>query len=305
MPYTQADLLKLIHDTHAVSIWNHDKGPVFWYAANVPGPFYVNTEMVIGESLSEKLLREITAIVAGTIDTQTRAEQLNHLILSAYKSNPSWQRLIATMIERAHTDFPPHAYTLISGGERRDFLFSIPFAYAQDLPHLFLFKDKSSYCEQHIHAGQHVLHVSDLINNAASFFDRWQPAFDSLSLKCCGNLCINVRGENGLRRLREAGLKTSSLVTIDIAFFRHLHAADLINQATSEEISIFFASAQAWAEKYLIGKPELFNAQGCDAKSFGRLKTFIHEDPWKLRPQHEAFFTNMQREIDQRLARTG
>ena len=303
MPYTHEDLLKLIHDTNAVSIWNHTKGPVFWYAASVPGPFYVNTEMVIGSSLSEKLLREITAIVAGTIDAQARAEQLNHLILTAFKNTPSWQRLIATMIDRARTDFPTHSYTVISGGERRDWLFSIPFAHACDLPHLFFFKNKTSYCEQHTHAGQSVLHVSDLINNAASFFDLWQPALDHLALKCCGNLCVNVRGENGLRRLREAGQKTSALVTIDVDFFRHLHAADLIDQATSEEIAIFFASAQAWAERYLIGKPELFNAQGCDAKSFERLKTFIQTDPWHLRPRHESFFAAMQRETDQRDAK--
>ena len=65
----------------------------------MPGPFYINTEMVIGRSLAEHLLREITAIVAGTVDTEARAEQLNALILDAYKTHPSWQRLIATMIE--------------------------------------------------------------------------------------------------------------------------------------------------------------------------------------------------------------
>ena len=140
MIYTQEELLKLIHDTHAVSIWDHSKGPVFWYALNVPGPFYVNTEMIIGSALSEKLLREITAIVAGTIDTQARAKQLQHLIMDAYKTSPSWQRIIATLVDLARTKYPHHDFTIISGGERRDFLFSIPFAQACDLPHLFLFK---------------------------------------------------------------------------------------------------------------------------------------------------------------------
>jgi len=303
MNYTQPDLLKLIHDTKAVSIWNHAKGPVFWYAANVPGPFYVNTEMVIGSALSEKLLREITAIVAGTIDAETRAEQLNHLILDAFKANPSWQRLIATLLDRARAEFPHHDFTLISGGERRDWLFSIPFAHACDLPHLFLFKNKTSFCAQPIKAGQKVLHVSDLINNAASFLDLWQPALNDLHLGCSGNLCVTVRGTNGLHRLHEAGQKTVSLVTIDKEFFRHLHAADLIDRATFEEISIFFASAQDWAVKYLIGKPELFNVTSCDAKSFERLSLFILHDPWKLRLHHEAFFAAMQKAVEARTAK--
>ena len=279
------------------------QGPVFWYAANVPGPFYVNTEMVIGADLSEKMLREITAIVAGTVDAEARAEQLNRLILEAFKNSPSWQRLIATMIERARAEFSPQDFTMISGGERRDWLFSIPFAHACDIPHLFMFKNKTMFCEQPVKAGQKVLHVSDLINNAASFFDLWQPMLDSLHLGCSGNLCVNVRGENGLQRLTDAGQKTVALVTIDVDFFRRLHAADLINQATFEEIAVFFASPQDWAVRYLIGMPELFDAQGCDAKSFERLRAFILNDPWKLRPQHEAFFGAMQKAIEQRLAK--
>jgi hypothetical protein len=303
MIYSQEDLLKLIHDTRAVSIWNRAKGPVFWYAANVPGPFYVNTEMVIGAALSEKLLREITAIVAGTVDAQARAEQLSHLILEAYKVNPAWQRLIATMIDRARKEFPQHDFAMISGGERRDWLFSIPFAHACNLPHLFLFKNKTMFGEQTFKAGQNVLHVSDLINNAASFIDMWKPALDGVKLGCCGNLCVNLRGENGLRRLREIGQKTVALVTIDVDFFRRLHAVDLIERETFEEIAVFFASAQDWASRYLIGKPELFDTAGCDAKSFERLRVFIHNDPWKLRGKHEAFFATMQKAVEQRAAK--
>jgi hypothetical protein len=247
MIYTQADLLKLIYDTRAVSIWDHAKGPVFWYAANVPGPFYVNTEMVIGADLSARLLREITAIVAGTSDVQARAEQLETLILDAFKTSP--------------------------------------------------------HCAKTLQPHQSALHVSDLINNAASFFDLWQPALEKARISCAGNLCVNIRGENGLNRLREAGQKIVSLMVVDRDYFRHLHAEDLITQAVFEEIAIFFASSQDWAARYLIGKPELFDVQHCDSKSFERLKFFIAHDPWGLRPKHESFFANMEKAIGQRIAK--
>ncbi len=303
MIYTQSDLLKLLHDTRAVSIWNRDKGPVFWYAANVPGPFYVNTEMVIGASIAEKMLREITAIVAGTIDTQARSLQLHHLIMDAYKTNPAWQKLIATMLDRARAEWTTHDFTMISGGERRDWLFSIPFAHAADMPHLYLFKNKTHYCGQHVKKGEKVLHVSDLINNAASFFDLWQPALNDLGLGCSGNLCVNLRGENGLKRLNEAKQKTVALVTIDREFFRLLHADDLIDRATFEEIAVFFGSAQDWAALYLIGNPQLFAIDTCDAKSFERLRFFISHDPWHLRPKHEVFFTAMSDAIKMRASK--
>ncbi|MDE2029812.1 MAG: hypothetical protein KGI97_04515 [Alphaproteobacteria bacterium] len=303
MIYSQTDLFKLLHDTRAVSIWNRAKGPVFWYAANVPGPFYVNTEMTIGADLSARLLREITAIVAGTVDAQARAEQLDALIMDAYKTSPSWQKLIATMIDKAQAEFPEGDFNLISGGERRDFLFSIPFAHASGLPHLFLFKNETSWCAHPLPQHPRALHVSDLINNAASILDRWLPALDALHIPCCGNLCINVRGDNGLKRLHGAGQKTACLATIDAEFFRHLHAEDLIDRETFEEIAVFFASAKDWAARYLIGKPELFDVSGCDAKSFERLRAFIANDPWKLRPQHEAFFADMGKAIARRAAK--
>ncbi len=300
MIYTQNDLLKLILDTHALSIWNSAKGPVFWYAANIPGPFYLNTEMMIGRTLSEHLMREITAIVAGDVDREACAEQLERLILEAFKKNKEWQRLIATMVDHARKEFPANAFAYVSGGERRDWLFSIPFAHVIELPHLYLFKNGTAFCKQHLKAGQGVLHVSDLINNAASFFDTWQPALDKAGLKCCGNLCVNVRGEAGLKRLHEAGQKVASLMSIDVDFFRRLHAEDLISRETFEELSVFFSSSTAWAAKYLIDKPQLFDAKGCDAKSFERLKNFIEHDPWKMRPKHAAFFAAMQKEIAER-----
>lgn len=302
MIYTQNDLLKLILDTRALSIWNRETGPVFWYAANVPGPFYVNTEMVIGKALSERLLREITAIISGTLDAQARAEQLEHLVLDAFKNEEPWKKLIATMIDRGHGAFAPDSFRAVSGGERRDWLFSIPFAHMSDRPHLYLFKNGETFCDHPLNAGESVLHVSDLINNAASFFDLWQPSLDKLGLRCCGNLCVNVRGENGLHRLQEAGQTVVSLMSIDVDFFRRLHAEELISRETFEEISVFFASSTDWAARYLIDRPELFDVVGCDAKSFERLRFFIDHDPWNIRSRHEAFFAEMKTAIAARTA---
>ncbi len=300
MSYTHEDLLRLVHATRAVSIWDHDKGPIFWYAQNLPGPFYVNTEKVIGTQLAEKLVREITAIVAGTVDGQARAEQLNHLILDAFKHTPDWQRIVVTLAERARASFPAHSYQLVSGGERRDWLFSIPFAHICDVPHLFLFKDKTHFCAQNISAGQSALHVSDLINNAASFFDRWKPALDGMGISCAGNLSVALRGTEGLKRLKDIGSPTLSLVTIDAEFFRHLHAGEMISQATAEEISVFLSSQRDWALRYLMPHPSLFHVRECDSKSFERLLHFLRTDPWHLHAVYPDSFAALKKEAESR-----
>ena len=303
MIYSQDELLKLILETDALSIWNHEKGPVFWYAANVPGPFYVNTEKLIGPELSERMLREITGIAVGTLDAQARAEQLEGVILEAFNASPLWQKLIATLMDAARKEFGGKGCSFISGGERRDWLFSIPFAHVAELPHLYLFKNKETYCDHPIKPGQHVIHVSDLINNAASFFDLWQPMLRAAELNCLGNVCVNVRGMNGLKRLEEAGEKVVSLMTLDTAFFQKLHAADLISREVFEEIAVFLVSSKDWASQYLLDKPTLFDVNRCDNKSFERLTAFVADDPWGMRPTHEGFFASMQKAIDARRAK--
>ena len=105
-PYAPAELIKLIHDTKALNIWDHKAGPVFWYALGVPGPFYVNTELVLGAKLAERLLEGITSIIAETKDLAVRAARLNALILGAYENDPVYRRLIITMVAAAKEQLP-------------------------------------------------------------------------------------------------------------------------------------------------------------------------------------------------------
>jgi len=298
---TQSDLLKIIHDTKAVSVWNHKAGPVFWYAANVPGPFYVNTELVIGSDLAEKLLGKITAIVAATTDLAERAEQLNQLILTAYRGAPTYQKIIAAMVDKAKKDFPSGCYSFISGGERRDWLFSIPVAEELGIRHAFLFKNHQIYCKQSLSAGETALHVADLINNAASFFDAWFPILEKAGLKCAGAVCVNSRGTNGVRRLQDHGQTISVLNSIDITFFEKSCKEGLIDRATLDEIALYFKSPQEWVGKYLLGHPAVFDVPNIDKKSFERLQIFLTKDPWSLRDSYEATFTAMEAAVAKRL----
>lgn len=301
MTDTDSALLKLIHDTKAVSIWNHKTGPVFWYAASVPGPFYVNTELVIGPALANELLEKITAIVAASPDNATRAAQLNDLILSAYRNSAQYQQVIGAMVAKAKSEFPAENFDVVSGGERRDWLFSIPFAHEIGKRHVFLFKNKTTYCTESFKADERALHVADLINNAASYFDLWFPLLAKAQLDYIGTLCVNIRGTNGLKRLQEHGKKTVTLNNVDVSFFEKSLASGLIDSDTLAEIKTYFASSAEWAKKYLMQDTKLFAVERLDPKSFERLQSFFANDPWSLKTGHEDFFTAMQDEINKRL----
>ena len=72
---------------------------------------------------------------------------------------------------------------VISGGERRDWFFSIPVSIELELPHIFLFKNGlATQCnpdgsiEKTLNIKRkRVLHVSDIINLASSYFKSWLP----------------------------------------------------------------------------------------------------------------------------------
>ena len=306
MIYSHAEFLKIIHDTQAVKIWNRQKGPVFWYAAAVPGPFYVNTEYVIGPELAAKLLEQITAIVASTTDPASRAKQLNDIILPAYENDTTYRNIIESLVDKAKAEFPGSPFSLVSGGERRDWLFSIPFAKLLGCRHAFIFKNRNVYCAESLKENEKALHVADLINNAASYFDAWFPALKAAHIACVGTVCVNSRGSNGVKRLTDIGQKVVALNSVDLGFFDKSLANGLIDGATRDEIATFFASSKDWASKYLLGdlsNTRLFDVENIDAKSLERMAQFFQNDPWGLRDAHTAFFQAMKEKIAARQRR--
>ncbi len=294
-------LLKLIHDTKALAIWNRKTGPVFWYVLGVPGPFYVNTELVIGATLANVLLEKITAIVVNTPDAVTRAKQLNETLMAAYRSSPQYQQVIVAMVAKTQSEFPKGNFDVISGGERRDWLFSIPLAHEMGIRHVFLFKNKDVHCAESLKKGERALHVADLINNAASYFDLWFPLLEKAHLNYIGTLCVNIRGTNGINRLNQHGKKTVTMNNVDLSFFEKSLANGLIDVDTLTEIKTYFASSADWAKRYLMHDIRLFDIQNLDPKSFERLQSFFTKDPWGLKVAHPAFFATMQGEISKRL----
>lgn len=288
-------ILKLLHETRAVHIWDRKHGPVFWYAAGVPGPFYVNTEQLIGAAAASRILNDINAILASTTDNKKRAEALTAAIMTEYNISSDYQMVIAELANLTHQELLGDIYPFISGGERRDWFFSIPLAQHLKLKHIFLFKDGSAWCESPWQRGDHVLHVSDLINNAASL-GIWLTSLQREGLNCPATVCVNSRGV-GKKKLEDAGINVIVLNEIGAEFFAKWQSSGLIDKGTLEEIETYYRSPAEWGKKYLTCDINVFNIKGLDEKSLKRLKDFFAKDPWGLRPEHEDFFQQMERAV--------
>lgn len=297
MILSQDDLTRRILETHAVSIWNREKGPIFWYAAGTPGPFYVNTELVLGAELSGKLLSGITSVVEGTSDSALRAQKLAPLMMESFEKDDFYQSIIATMAVRAQESFGPGAFSFVSGGERRDWLFSIPLARVLGVEHIYLFKNGEAHCENPWAPGAKTLHVSDLVNNAASHFDAWFPILEKNGLSCPGTVCVNTRGTNGLSRLEAVGHKVVALNGVGMPFFETCCRNGLIGQEIVDEMRLFFDDPRTWASACLMDRPELFDITRADKKTLERIGAFVRKDPWNLRPRHESFFATLEKAL--------
>ena len=296
-PYDKDGLTSVIFSTKAVSIWNNQKGPVFWYAAGVPGPFYVNTEKLIGAESAEKLLASISKIVAMEVSAEEKSSMVETVVMNEYAANETFQKIIATMVHDCRTQFGDK-YNTISGGERRDWFFSIPFAIESGLDHIYLFKNGGIHIKPHNNDGQKsedtkILHVADLINNAASYFNSWIPILEKHGLSMMGTACVITRGSAGTDKLCDIGIPVCSLKTIDKSYFDELHTISLIDKDTTEEIGNYFDCKENWARRYILSKPDLLGNETLDAKSKERLKSFLENDPWNLRTNDNAFFETL------------
>jgi len=285
------NLFNLVFDSKALSIWNAKTGPAFWWTSNLPAPFYLRTEIMIGRDLADKLLEMINDVLARYSDAKTRATQLNAQIMAAYKQHTDYQIVVRAMVEKAKNEFPDGSYASVSGGERRDWLFSIPFAAEIGIKHVYLFKDKTAYCDAPLQQGETVLHVADIIAKAASYFNLWLPALEKVGLTCVGTVTVNAhQAPGGVKRLEQAGYKVAPVNLIDFSFFQNLRDAGLIENDRLEEIAVYFRSEKEWVDRYLLRDAALCSAANLDPKSTERMKVFFEHDPWELYNKHQALF---------------
>ena len=302
MSATSNPLIKLVLDSKALSIWNRTPGSIYWWTSNLPAPFYLRTEVMIGRECADTILEQINTIIAQSSDAKTRAGQLDSMMMGVYKDNADYQTVIKAMVEKAKAEFAAGSYTAISGGERRDWIFSIPFAKEAGLKHIYLFKDKSLYCSEALQKDEKTLHVSDIISKAASYFNLWLPALKQSNLICAGTVSVNAHGMAGVNRLVEAGCKTVPLNIIDFSFFQKSFDGGMISKDTLDEIALYYSDDKAWADRYLTGDTKLFDVKNLDKKTFERLQAFFTQDPWGLGVKHKSFMDQMRAEISAKQA---
>ena len=215
-------IISWLFETDAVRVC--PEGQPFWYTSGKLGPFYINTQFLYGsEAAANSLLKTIEEACAG--EKLAFYDKVWADISAQLDSCPIYAQLIDLLTEAAaklDVDF-------VSGGERRDFFFSMPVARKLGLGHLSIFKDLSCVytdkdgvsmdAAQAGLAGKKSVHIADLITVASSYIRAWIPAVESLGARIAYSLAVVDRDQGGSDILAKAGCPLTTLVTIKPELF--------------------------------------------------------------------------------------
>ena len=204
------------------------EGQPFWYTSGKLGPFYINTQFLYGsEEAANALLTVIEQACAG--DKLRFYDKVYGEIEKQLAACPIYRQLIDLMTEAARkmdVDF-------VSGGERRDFFFSMPVARKLGLGHLSIFKDLSSVytdangvsmpAEQASLSGKRSVNIADLVTVASSYIRAWIPAVEGLGAKIACSLAVVDRDQGGSQILADAGCPLTTLVVIKPELYETAH----------------------------------------------------------------------------------
>ncbi len=265
----------------------------FWLTSGLISPYFVNTHFLYGnESDSVELLDFITSALV----TESKANipgLIFERVSDQYERNDVYKTTIDSLKAMIEQSIDMSQVDYISGGERRDWYFSIMIAYLFGLPHITLFKDKSavaSTCdfeestEVERLEGKKVLHVADLLTKASSYVNYWAPAIQKLGSNIVWSATVVDRLEGGKPTLKALGIESLSLIQLDNSLFETALELNIILPAQLEMLNDFKKDPYTYMRNFLIAHPEfLENALKSDPKTVKRAQYCIDNDLYNLK----------------------
>lgn len=260
----QSTIVQWLFETGAIQVAQPDQP--FWYTSGTLGPYYINTHYLYGDQASaEGLLKNIEEFVA---DPLSLPSSLRKIIMHQYENNRIFHAVMSGLIEALNR----FSFDLISGGERRDFFFSIPAASLLGVAHLSILKDGRSllsspgfeetiWTDSDQLKGMRVMHVADLVTEASSYLRTWIPVVQKLGGSMDDTIAIIDRKQGGAQALKEAGTKLESMASIEDALFVRAVRAGLMSSEQQEQIRLFMNDPHHFMTIFLQQHPNYLSEQ--------------------------------------------
>ncbi len=277
------NLKSYLFETNAVKVCHGDTP--FWLTSGKLSAYFINTHFIYGSE--EDAGSFLSFIDENKADALHLPKKLLDKVKAQYDNNTIYHTVIDEMLSFIKNTISIDDIDYISGGERRDWFFSIILAYLLDKPHITIFKNLSTYVSdskmentQEITSitGKKVLHVTDLITVASSFIRAWIPAIQNLGGELIWALSVVDRMQGGKQRLEDLGLKSYSLVSIDESLFQMAFEKGMIDDSQFQLVLDYIKDPEGSMEKFVKEHPEFIEASLDSAanKKDGRVQLCIN-----------------------------
>ncbi len=276
-----SDIKTYLFKTNAIKVCEENKP--FWYTSGKIGPYFVNTHFIYGsEEDATNLLNFIDEALSNKL---TLPKNVFEKVLNQYNTNKIYQDVINTVKDYIEENIDISEVDYISGGERRDWFFSNILAHLLNKPHISIYKDLSTVVSDSNFENSEVvttlnnkkvLHIADLITVASSYLRAWIPAIENLGSNICWSCSVVDRMQGGAQKIAEKGIKSLSLVNIDLSLFEKALSLNVINENQLEMLKGFIENPDETMKQFLIEHPEfLENALNSDEKTKQRAKLLV------------------------------
>lgn len=273
---------KLLFKKEAIKIAPENKP--FWYTSGTIGPYFINTHYLCG---GEKNANELLNFIDENMNKRDFTLTLMDKIITFLEKDLDFKNVIMEFYNsiKDNKKFIDSYY--ISGGERRDWFFSIPVSYVSKKPHLFIFKNLKIYeNDKEIIdiEGKKVTHISDLVTQASSYERAWIPAIKNINGEMIFTASIVDRNQGGKEFFRKMGIDFFAFVVIDNDFFDLALKNNIINIAQLEFIKEFNKSPDYYGKNFILNNIDfLMNSIKSNDKSIKtKAERCIKDNPYKI-----------------------
>ena len=251
--------------THAVRVAPADTP--FWYTSGKLGPFYINTHFLVKD---EQEANRMLSVIEDSIkeDKLTAPKKIFDEFMKLYQSSESFKSVTDKLVETARK----YDFDYISGGERRDFFFSMLPAHILGKPHITIFKDctavvtsseftSAKTADEATLKGKKVLHIADLITEASSYERAWIPVIRGLGAEITDTVAVIDRHQNGRAVLEGLGVEMETLAGIDKELFDKGLDSNYIDQAQYDLVMDFLADPDKYMKSFIAAHPTFIDDQ--------------------------------------------
>ncbi len=260
-------------------------GELFWYTSGTVGPYYINTHYLYGGR--EEAERFLAFIEDGRSDRIRFPLEMKRRLLQQLEEDALYRGTIDCLVQAAVAN---DDFDFVSGGERRDWFFSLPVAARLGKPHLLVYKNREVLAVNgnSVKAadlqGKRALHIADLVTEASSYFRAWIPALADRGGVLARSLNVVDRGQGGVEKLSAAGVETECLLRVDESLFDELEQGGQIDTEQQRVLLAYYSDPEAAMKEFLQNNPDFVRRSiaSDEERTRSRALMFVEKNPYDL-----------------------